>query len=201
MSVLNEDSIDFPLVIALPSGQSNGVPNARRFENTGEVETAVEAAINSEENTVEALAKLILTSRPSNDGGDGSGSDAGAKVLKDIKRHKWLAVLMTLVIGPGSMTATYYAIKDRGISNETRVQAIEKNMAEDDKQEILDAKEFALVKEDIGKIQGSVKALEGTNTEMLNGIKSLQQVHVTRLERENIKLERQLARERERSSR
>ena len=195
MAVLNEDSIDLPRSVAMPPGNSNGLPGSMRFENTGEVETAVAAAIDSEENTVEALAKLILVSQS---GGSGGG-DAGEKVLKDIKKHKWIAVLLTLVIGPGSMTATYYAIKERGISNERNIQSIKVEMIDDKIRQNANTKEIGLIKKDIGKIQESFKVVEKSSGEMLKGIKSLQQVNVTRLEKENTKLERQLARERERN--
>ena len=77
MSLNNEESVDLPLSIVHSDAPSNGVPKVRRFENTGEVERAVSAAINSDENTVEALAKLILGSQPKQGGGSGSGGGYG----------------------------------------------------------------------------------------------------------------------------
>lgn len=194
MPLSNEDSVDMPSVelpmsIALPS---SGVPEHREFENTGEVATAVAAAVASDEDTMTALAKLIISSQPSQDGGGGGGGDAGVKVLKDIKRHKWLAALMAMVLGPGGMTATYYAIKDRGIANESAVQQLTQDAIEIHPKIESNTDDIRLIKVDVSKINKSVDDMKTQQTAIANGIESLKQVNVDRLEKENDKLERKI---------
>lgn len=197
MTVTNEDCLGAPrnavprLVV-----QSNGVPRDRRFENTGAVETAVSRAVASEENTVTALAKLILASQPANntaDGGAGAGGgDDGEKSLRAIKKHKWLAAIMALVLGPGGMTATYYAIKDRGIANESAVQQLRKDAAVIHPKIEENTKDVQLIKIDISKIERSVMDLKKQNTSIAAGVESLKQVNVDRLEKQNDRLERKI---------
>lgn len=180
------------MAIVHSDAPSNGVPKHRRFENTGAIEMAVKEAVASEENTVEALAKLILGSQKSNDSGDGNGGDAGAKVLKDAKKHKWLVAIMALILGPGGMTATYYAIKDRGIANEAAVEQLTKDAIDIHPKIESNTEDIRLIKVDIGKINTSMETGVKTQKKMLEGIESLKQVNVTRLEKENDKLERKI---------
>ncbi len=193
MSLNNEDSMDLPPSIALPSAQSNGVPEARRFENTGAVEMAVLEAVNSEEATVEALAKLILRSQPSSGGGGGSGSGDGAK---DIKRNRWLAAVLVLVLTPGGMTATYYAVRDQGLANAAQVNLLNEKVDRADPKIEQNSKVIQTIQLNVSKIETSVDSMKLQQTAIAAGIESLKQVNVTHLEKENDKLERELRRER-----
>ena len=190
MALPNEDSVDLPVAIAPP----NGVPAHREFEDTGAIETAVAAAVASEEDTMSALAKLIINSRPSN--GGGGGGDAGAKVLKDIKKHKWLAGLMAMILGPGGMTATYYAIKDRGIANEASVRKLTEVQDEVHPKIDSNTKNIRLIKVDVSNIDTSVDQMRVQQTAIVEGIESLKKENVSRLQKENDRLERALARAR-----
>lgn len=185
MALLNDD-----IVSITPSVPSDGIPTQRRFEDTADIKKAVDDAVASEGSTDQALARLILSTMRPPDG------DVGTKVLKDMKKHKWLAGLMALVLGPGGMIATYYAVKDRGIANEAAVTAIKEELRAGNVRERETTDEITLIKSDISKINTWFESAGTKHQLMLDGIQSLRQVNVTRLEKENDKLEQELRRQR-----
>lgn len=166
MSLNTEEVVDLPM---------NGVPAERHFVDTGAVETAVAAAVDSEENTVEALAKLILGSQPTN-GGDG-GNDSGAKYVKEIKRHKWVAVLMAMVLGPGGAFAVVYATSDRSKANAATIESHNAFGPRITKTE----SDVYEIKNDIGDLKTSDAAGQKQQTEILKGITELKKENVDRM--------------------
>jgi len=177
MSVNNEDLLPLDLV----QTPSNGVPNTRRFENTGEVELAVSAAVDSDENTAEALARLILGARSiGGGGGDGDGGEVGAKYVKEIKRHKWVAALMAMLLGPGGALAVVYATSDRSKANEAKAKSHDAYGPRITKTEAA----VAEIQGDIAKIETSVASAKTQQTKILSGIGELKQENIERVEDE-----------------
>lgn len=173
---------------------ANGVPEIRTFENTGEIQKAVEEAVASEENTGVALAKLILGAVNDNSGGGGGGGDAGANYVKEIKRHKWLAALLSLVVGSGGMVGTFYALKARAENNSTAVESIKAEVKSTNLRIGENTEQIRLIKVDVSDINTSVAQVKTQNTDISNNIKELKQENVDRLEKENAKLEREIRR-------
>lgn len=162
--------------------ESNGVQDPVVFETTGEVEKAVMAAVDSEENTVVALAKLILGSQ-SNGNGNGNGSGA-----KEPKRNKWLMALVVLVLGSGGTTAVIYTTSDIAKANSLEVEHLKQLGPRLDKTE----EDIGTIQVDLGKIEQSVASGARQTAKVLEGIKSLKEENVNRLVKENEKLERKV---------
>lgn len=173
MSVNTEEVVDLSMARAL----SNGVPRERRFVDTGAVETAVAEAVDSEENTVEALAKLILGSQPAPGGSGGGDGSNEAKVVKEIKRHKWIAALMALLLGPGGAIAVVYATSDRSKANAASIEAHKAFGPRITETEAA----VAEIKQDIGKIQTDVKTGKDQAAKILTGIDELKKENINRM--------------------
>lgn len=156
----------------------NGIPIVRRFEDTGEIEVAVAEAVASEQDTGVALAKMILAAVRGEGGkGGGNGNQAGAKYVKEIKRHKWVAAIMALLLGPGGAIAVVYATSDRSKANAAKVEshdAFGPRIADTESA-------VEEIRSDIGKIQLNVSGAKLQQTEILKGIGELKKENITRM--------------------
>lgn len=155
----------------------SGVPTPRKFENTGEIEEAVTRAIESPENTEVALAKLILGAVQHT---EDDTHDNGLKYVKEIKRHKWVAAIMALFLGPGGAVAVVYATSDRSKENAAKIEVHDTYDSRIQKTE----KSVEEIKHDIGKIQTSVSAAKSQQAEILSGIGELKKENINRMTKE-----------------
>ncbi len=173
-------------------------PEPIPFEETGRVSSALYAAVEgtpemTPENFLEELAQKIFE-KGGGGGGGSDGEDPGAKTLKEIKRHKWLAALMSLLLGSGGMVGSYYALKARAASNTHEVEAIKTTTKAAKISIDQNTDDIRVIKVEVGGTNKAVGEMKTQQTVIAEGIESLKQENVNRLERELEKAEREIRR-------
>lgn len=171
-----------------PRAESNGlaavpeaVPEVIEFENTGRMSAAIRKAMESE-GSEDLVSEMISVLRRTGDGG--GGDDPGEKTLKEIKRHKWLAALMSLFLGSGGMVGSYYALKARAASNTKEVEVLKEAAKTTEPRIENNAKDIRLLKGDVSGINKSVGEMKGQQTTIVDGIEELKNENVKRLKQE-----------------
>ena len=96
----------------------NGVPMTREFEDTGRLAAAVAGGLGEDPGSDSDLIRLLTVKLSG--GGDGDG---GARYAKEIKKHKWIAALMALVLGTGGPLAVIYATRDQSRANAQEIES------------------------------------------------------------------------------
>lgn len=178
MSVAEDDITNR---IATPSNgistPSNGIPETTDFEQTGRIATAFSAQAQAAADNGSAgqfmdefAKKLLQHGGVPPDGGNPAHA-------KSIKRHNWLAIIMSLLLGPGGAIAVIYATSDRSKENSHKVDELRKleprvGKTEDDIQFIrVRVKEVGtaveLVKEDTGAMVIGIAELKNENLNRL----------------------------------
>ena len=170
----------------------DGIPETREFETTGQMMKAV-LATNPSEDLMTAFVQKAAEAFAANNSGGGDGRDP-EETLKEMKRHKWLAALLALLFGSGGMVGSYYALKAQTASNTEKVEAIEKAAKAAAPRIEKNASEIRLIKADVSDFNKAVGEVKAQNKEIAEGVESLKQVNVNRLEKENEKLEREIRR-------
>lgn len=182
-----------------PGGPRNGVVEHVDFEETGKVLSMMAhrvAGDEDEDKLVDAMERLLVK----RGGGGGDGDDPGERYVKEIRRHKWIAAVMALILGPTGMVGAYYAIRDRSIANASGVEALKKQVNGDDTHpgiapRVLEAEEsIRLIKVRVGTIDKSMKSIETSQTAIQGGIEELKAENVKRLEDELSEARRELRR-------
>ena len=188
-----------PIRVVRPVSSDGIVENVIPFEETGRIASALknDASIIDkmrQSDFVEAVAlKLIEKGAP-------GGSDGGIppeKYAKSMKRHNWLAIVMSLLLGPGGAIAVIYATSDMAKANSKEVEHLKESSRTAIWPRIEKTEESVrLIRIQVDTIKTSVKQIKGSNADIVKGIQELKKENLNRLKDELDDARRELRRER-----
>jgi hypothetical protein len=189
---------DSPTPVTLPGKRrevtpANGVPEVVEFETTDQMVGEFLKVAAGTEHLVDLFVKK-LQEHGSPVGGGSEGGDAGAKYVKEIKRHKWIAALMAMIVGPGGAIAVVVATSDRSKANSQEVIHLKEADKALTPKVQRNTEDIRLIKVDVSGINKSIGEVNDSQTAIAAGIEDLKKENVNRLQKELDNANRQLRR-------
>lgn len=147
---------------------------------------------------IDSIATAVAGKRGGGgDGGDGGGGDDSTPpelTLREIKKHKWLAAVLSLIFGSGGMVGTFYALKAQSDNNTAQVKEMQEAAKAVEPRITKNTDDIRLIKVDITDIGKNVGKMRTEQQALVTGVNTLKQeaqtAKQTRLEEKVKELER-----------